>query len=81
MQITTTYYNSDGFREMGSQTDNLDGYKKWLDIVEPSTDKLAEIQKEYNLDESTVNLINQKAKRGLLKKIINIFRNSSILIF
>ena len=71
MQITTTYYNSDGFREMGSQTDNLDGYKKWLDIVEPSTDKLAEIQKEYNLDESTVNLVNQKAKRPQVRILDN----------
>ena len=45
MQITTTYYNSDGFKEMGGQIDNLDGCKKWLDIVEPSSDKLAEIQR------------------------------------
>ena len=63
MPITTTYYNSDGLKEVGSQKNFSDDYKLWLDIIEPSPSELSKIQKEYNLDDNTINLINQKAKR------------------
>ncbi len=60
---TTTCYNSSGLKENGSKKDLADGFRLWIDIVEPTPDELINLQKEFNLDSHVFDLIKQKAKR------------------
>jgi magnesium transporter len=60
---TTTYYNSRGLKENGSKKDLANGFRLWIDMVEPTPDELINLQKEFNLDSHAIDLINQKAKR------------------
>lgn len=61
--ITTICYNSNGLKENGRKADLVNGYRLWMDMVDPTASEIAKVQKEYNLDNDTINLIKQKAKR------------------
>ena len=60
---TTTYYDSSGLKENGSKKDLANGFRLWIDMVEPTPDELINLQKEFNLDNPVIDLIKQKAKR------------------
>jgi len=60
---TTTYYNSGGLKEDGSKKDLSNGFRLWIDMVEPTPNELINLQNEYNLDSHAMDLIKQKAKR------------------
>jgi len=60
---TTTYYNSSGLKENGSKEDLANGFRLWVDMVEPTPNELINLQNEYNLDSHAMDLIKQKAKR------------------
>jgi Mg2+ and Co2+ transporter CorA len=60
---TTTYYNSGGLKEDGSKKDLSNGFRLWIDMVEPTTNELINLQNEYNVVSHAMDLIKQKTKR------------------
>ena len=64
---TVIRYNSKEFKENGSKADLANDFRLWMDMVNPSSEELLSIQKEFNLDINTINLVKQKTKRPQLR--------------
>lgn len=64
-------YDANGINENGSKSDLSMGLQLWIDMVDPSPDDLAKIQKEYDLNEDAINLVKQKTKRPQVRMLDN----------
>ncbi len=64
-------YDANGINDTGSKSDLSRGLQLWVDIVDPSPEDLAKIQKEYNLNNDAINLIKQKTKRPQVRMLDN----------
>jgi magnesium transporter len=60
---TTIFYNRDNIKENGSKNDSKDAFNLWLDIVDPSSTEILNLQKEFGLDIETLKIVEREAKR------------------
>jgi magnesium transporter len=60
---TTIFYNRDNIKENGSKNDFKDAFNLWLDIVDPSSTEILNLQKEFGLDIETLKIVEREAKR------------------
>jgi magnesium transporter len=60
---TTIFYNRDNIKENGSKNDFKDAFNLWLDIVDPSSIEILNLQKEFGLDIETLKIVEREAKR------------------
>jgi magnesium transporter len=78
MQKTIMCYNENEVIEgKGSRDDIRNGYNLWIDIVNPSSSEVFEMEQIFNLDNKAVQKIKQKTK----KPQVMIFKNHKFTIF
>jgi magnesium transporter len=68
---TTIFYNRDEIREKGDKTDIDNGYNLWMDVVDPSSEDISFIQKEFGLDVDTLKVVEREAKRPQVRLLEN----------
>ncbi len=60
---TTIFYNRDEIREKGDKNDIDNGYSLWVDVVDPASEDISYIRKEFGLDVDTLKVVEREAKR------------------
>ncbi len=63
MLQTTIYYNHNEIKEKGDKTDINNGFNLWMDVVDPSSSEISNLQKEFGLDVETIKIVEREAKR------------------
>lgn len=72
MQKTVISYNEREIREgKGTKDDINAGYNLWIDIVDPNSMDLREIQEEFKLDTNAVAKIEQGSKKPHIRTLDN----------
>ena len=65
MQKTIICYNENEVIEgKGSKEDIKNGYNIWIDIVNPTSSELSDIEKSFNLEQKAVKKIEQGSKKA-----------------
>ena len=70
---TTIFYNRDQIKEKGDKNDIKNGFNLWIDITEPSSTEISDLQKEFGLDLDTIQIIEREAKRPRVRLLENYF--------
>ena len=60
---TTIYYNHNEIKEKEGKTDINNGFNLWMDVVDPSSSEISNLQKEFGLDIETIKIVEREAKR------------------
>lgn len=60
---TNIYYNHEGIKEKGNRDNINNGLNLWMDIVDPSSSEISNLQREFGLDIETLNMVEREAKR------------------
>lgn len=68
---TTISYNRDQVKEKGNKSDIDNGFNVWIDIIEPSSTEIFNLQNEFGLDADTVQIIEREAKRPQVRLLEN----------
>jgi magnesium transporter len=68
---TSIAYNENHVEYDGKLEDTQNGYKLWLDIVNPTKSEISEITKSFDLDKSAVETLEHKSKKPQVRVLEN----------
>ncbi|MDQ4073808.1 MAG: hypothetical protein M3162_05820, partial [Thermoproteota archaeon] len=78
MQKTVIFYNqNEVIEDSSSQIELKEGYKLWIDYINPEISEITGLQKMFNLDLKAVEKIHQKSKMPQVK----ILKNQKFTVF
>ncbi|MGN6559754.1 MAG: magnesium transporter CorA family protein [Candidatus Nitrosocosmicus sp.] len=78
MEKTIIHYNeNDVVEEKGSKEYIIKGYNLWIDVIDPTSFEISDLQKTFNLDHKAVEKIEQQTK----KPQAMIFKNHRFTVF
>ena len=64
---TSIAYNDNEVKQFGTKEDITKGYKLWLDIVDPTSSEIQDIQQMYGLDKNTLEIFMNKSKKPQIR--------------
>jgi magnesium transporter len=64
---TSIAYNDNEVKQSGTKEDITKGYKLWLDIVDPTSSEIQDIQQTYGLDKNTLEIFMNKSKKPQIR--------------
>jgi magnesium transporter len=64
---TSIAYNDNEVKQSGTKEDITKGYKLWLDIVDPTSSEIQDIQQMYGLDKNTLEIFMNKSKKPQIR--------------
>ncbi len=68
---TTIFYNRDELKEKGNKNDIDGDYNSWMDVVDPASEDISYIHKEFDLDVDSLKLVEREAKRPPVRLLEN----------
>ncbi len=78
MQKTIICYNENEVIERKESSEDIkNGYKVWIDIVNPTTTEIFDLRQRFNLEQKAVSKIEQKTK----KPQVMMFNNHKFTVF
>jgi magnesium transporter len=66
---TSIAYNDNEVKQSGTKEDITKGYKLWLDIVDPTSSEIQDIQQMYGLDKNTLEIFMNKSKKPQIRML------------
>jgi magnesium transporter len=60
---TSIAYNDNEVKQSGTKEDITKGYKLWLDVIDPTSSEIQDIQQIYDLDKNTLEIFMNKSKK------------------
>jgi len=60
---TSIAYNDNEVKQSGTKEDITKGYKLWLDVIDPTSSEIQDIQQIYDLDKNTLEIFINKSKK------------------
>jgi magnesium transporter len=64
---TSIAYNDNEVKQSGTKEDINKGYKLWLDVVDPTSSEIQDIQQMYGLDKNTLEIFMNKSKKPQIR--------------
>ncbi len=64
---TSIAYNDNEVKQSGTKEDINKGYKLWLDVVDPTSSEIQDIQQMYGLDKNTLEIFTSKSKKPQIR--------------
>ena len=64
---TSIAYNDNEVKQSGTKEDITKGYKLWLDVVDPISSEIQDIQQMYGLDKNTLEIFMNKSKKPQIR--------------
>ena len=64
---TSIAYNDNEVKQSGTKEDITKGYKLWLDVVDPTSSEIQDIQQMYGLDKNTLEIFINKSKKPQIR--------------
>jgi magnesium transporter len=64
---TSIAYNDNEVKQSGTKEDITKGYKLWLDVVDPTSSEIQDIQQMYGLDKNTLEIFMNKSKKPQIR--------------
>jgi Mg2+ and Co2+ transporter CorA len=61
---TCIAYNANHVKYDGKKEDIKNGFKLWIDIIDPTSSEISETTKSFKLDKSAVKAIEHKSKNS-----------------
>lgn len=68
---TSIAYNENLVKYDGKKEDPQNGFKLWVDIINPTTSEISEITKKFELDKSAVEALEHKSKKPQVRVLDN----------
>lgn len=64
---TSIAYNDNEVKQSGTKEDITKGYKLWLDVIDPTSSEIQDIQQIYDLDKNTLEIFMNKSKKPQIR--------------
>ena len=64
---TSIAYNDNEVKQSGTKEDITKGYKLWLDVIDPTSSEIQDIQQIYGLDKNTLEIFMNKSKKPQIR--------------
>jgi len=64
---TSIAYNDNEVKQSGTKEDITKGYKLWLDVIDPTSSEIQDIQQIYDLDKNTLEIFINKSKKPQIR--------------
>ena len=64
---TSIAYNNNEVKQSGTKEDITKGYKLWLDVIDPTSSEIQDIQQIYGLDKNTLEIFMNKSKKPQIR--------------
>jgi len=64
---TSIAYNDNEVKQSGTKEDITKGYKLWLDVIDPTSSEIQDIQQIYGLDKNTLEIYMNKSKKPQIR--------------
>lgn len=64
---TCIAYNDNEVKQSGTKEDITKGYKLWLDVIDPTSSEIQDIQQIYGLDKNTLEIFMNKSKKPQIR--------------
>ena len=64
---TSIAYNDNEVKQSGTKEDINKGYKLWLDVVDPTSSEIQDIQQMYGLDKNALEIFMNKSKKPQIR--------------
>ena len=64
---TSIAYNDNEVKQSGTKEDITKGYKLWLDVIDPTSSEIQDIQQMYGLDKNTLEIFMNKSKKPQIR--------------
>jgi magnesium transporter len=64
---TSIAYNDNEVKQSGTKEDITKGYKLWLDVIDPTSSEIQDIQQIYGLDKNTLEIFINKSKKPQIR--------------
>lgn len=64
---TCIAYNDNEVKQSGTKEDITKGYKLWLDVIDPTSSEIQDIQQIYDLDKNTLEIFMNKSKKPQIR--------------
>jgi len=64
---TSIAYNNNEVKQSGTKEDITKGYKLWLDVIDPTSSEIQDIQQIYDLDKNTLEIFMNKSKKPQIR--------------
>lgn len=64
---TSIAHNDNEVKQLGTRDDINKGYKLWLDVVDPTSSEIQDIQQTYGLDKNALEVFTSKSKKPQIR--------------
>jgi len=66
---TLIAYNQNEVKKSGTKQDINNGYKLWLDLIDPTPSEINEIQQSFDLDKNALGVFSSKSKKPQIRML------------
>lgn len=64
---TSIAHNDNEVKQLGTRDDINKGYKLWLDVIDPTSSEIQDIQQTYDLDKNALEVFTSKSKKPQIR--------------